>query len=191
MTPQTVLPRPPCRPGFSTHSKRMIVAPDCIRRRAAARMDVPPGKQHHLEAMPVPACGPAAGCNPALQMDFIKLGTPGSRLRRSCGRLIGAGSFLVPIGDGDRIVACRERQRGGRPDTSRATRYQRDRAIHCHRVPGPRTKTPAFSPVCSPFSSTLTPLTHTSRMPVESWCVSSKVARSPMVSGSNTTTSAQ
>ena len=42
--------------------------------------------------------------------------------------------------------------------------------------PGPRTTRPGNAPVCSPLLSTSTPLTNTSRTPVEYWCGFSKVA---------------
>jgi outer membrane receptor for Fe3+-dicitrate len=56
--------------------------------------------------------------------------------------------------------------------------------------PAPRTARPGVAPLCSPFRNTPTPLTKTSRIPTEYWCGFSKVDRSPIVAGSNTTTSA-
>ena len=53
-----------------------------------------------------------------------------------------------------------------------------------------RTARPGVAPLCSPFRSTATPLTNTSRTPTEYWCGFSKVERSPIVAGSKTTTSA-
>ena len=58
------------------------------------------------------------------------------------------------------------------------------------RLAPPLTTRPGVAPVCCPSLTTRVPLTHTSRMPVESWCASSKVARSAMVSASKITTSA-
>src|SRR5215217_7254947 len=49
--------------------------------------------------------------------------------------------------------------------------------------PGPRTKRPGFAPVYLPPFSTCTPLTNTSRTPVDSCCGFSKVAWSWIVAG--------
>ena len=58
------------------------------------------------------------------------------------------------------------------------------------RYPGPRTIMPGLAPVCSPPRTTATPFTKTSRIPSETWCGSSYVARSMTVSGSKMTMSA-
>jgi hypothetical protein len=54
----------------------------------------------------------------------------------------------------------------------------------------PVTTRPGVAPVCCPFLTTRVPFTQTSRMPVESWCASSNVARSLTVSALKMTTSA-
>src|SRR5690606_9581180 len=54
-----------------------------------------------------------------------------------------------------------------------------------------RSPRPARRPVGSPASSAMTPLTITVLMPAGYWRGSSNVARSPMVAGSKTTTSAK
>ena len=59
------------------------------------------------------------------------------------------------------------------------------------RHPGPRTTRPGVAPVCSPSLRTRPPLTNTWTMPVAYRCGSEKVARSWIVSGSKTTTSAK
>ena len=58
------------------------------------------------------------------------------------------------------------------------------------RYPGPRTARPGFAPVCAPSRSTCTPFTQTWRTPTDSCFGCSNVARSAIVAGSNTTTSA-
>ncbi len=52
------------------------------------------------------------------------------------------------------------------------------------------TSCPGVAPVCWPSLTTRVPFTHTSRMPVESWCASANVARSAMIPASKSTTSA-
>lgn len=62
-----------------------------------------------------------------------------------------------------------------------------------HRVPvqpAPRRSFPGFAPVCRPSWTTRVPFTKTYFTPTDTWCGFSKVARSAIVSGSKTTTSA-
>src|SRR5581483_11505140 len=78
------------------------------------------------------------------------------------------------------IVSKRAYLRLRAETTSVEAKPARYRSIH----PGPRTATPGFAPVTRPPSTTATPLTSTYRMPVESWCGRSYVARSAIVFGS-------
>jgi hypothetical protein len=56
--------------------------------------------------------------------------------------------------------------------------------------PGPRTSLPGLAPLWAPSFTTSVPFTSTCVIPTESWWGCSKVARSAMVVGSNTTRSA-
>jgi hypothetical protein len=56
--------------------------------------------------------------------------------------------------------------------------------------PGPASARPGFAPVWSPSLRTCTPLTKTCFIPTAYWCGLSNVARSAIVAGSKTTTSA-
>jgi hypothetical protein len=56
--------------------------------------------------------------------------------------------------------------------------------------PGPRTTLPGLAPLWVPSLTTRVPFTSTCLIPTESWWGCSKVARSAMVAGSNTTRSA-
>ena len=86
----------------------------------------------------------------------------------------------------------RPRRDAGYPRGAEARRSCAPAALSAQRAryPGPRTARPGLAPVWMPSRTTGTPFTSTCSTPTESWCGSSKVARSPMVAGSNTTMSA-
>ena len=114
------------------------------------------------------------------------------------------GGFLVPslAGDGGAPGGADRRVRGGRHghglvavgdepgNLTSGLAFPNGPQGAAGRYPGPRTTRPGMLSVGWPSRRTGTPLTHTSRTPVAYWCGSAKVARSVMVAGSNTTTSA-
>ena len=73
--------------------------------------------------------------------------------------------------------AVRQRRRGATTTSTRvnaseptwAAREGRPHFVYAGLKPGPFTHAPGIAPVCTPQFNTCTPLTHTSRTPVDSW----------------------